>query len=89
MMSRPSKTLQYIILRFVPTNHMYVYCRLAHLTGVFKNHPDLVMYIIGSDYIKLYLLDSFHMQRANKLSKLNQSIYTVKISQDVNENKIC
>ena len=38
-----------IILRFVLTNHIYVYCRLAHLTGVFKNLVDLVLYIIGSD----------------------------------------
>ena len=29
------------------------------------------------------------MQRANKLSKLNQSIYIVKNTQDVNEKKIC
>ena len=40
-------------------------------------------------YIKLYLLESFHLLRANKLSKFNQSIFTVKINQDVNEKKIC
>ena len=39
----------YIILRFMLTNHMYVYCRLAHLTVVFKKHVDLVLHIIGSD----------------------------------------
>ena len=89
-MLRPSKNLQYIILCFVLTNHMYVYCRLAHLTGVFKNHADLVISIIDQKgYIKLYLLDSFPMQRANKVSKLNQPIYTVNITQDVNEKKIC
>ena len=25
---------------------MYIDCRLAHLTGVFKNHVDLVLHII-------------------------------------------
>ena len=52
---------------------MYIVDWLIH-----KNHADLVMYIIGSyekGYMKLYLLDSFHTQKANKLSKLNQSIY--------------
>ena len=43
-----------------------------------KKNVDLVLYIIGSDQkdIKLYLLDLLHLQRANKLSKLNQSIYS-------------
>ena len=70
---------------------MYVYCRLAHLTGVFKNHVDLVLHIIRYEKkdIRLYLLDPFHLQRANKLSELNQSIYTVKIAQDVNKKNIC
>ena len=35
-----------IVLRFVITNHMYLYCRLAHLTGVFKNQVNLVLYIL-------------------------------------------
>ena len=30
-------------------HHMYVYWRSAHLTGVFKNHADLVLHILGSD----------------------------------------
>ena len=38
-----------IILHFVLTNHMYVYCRLGHLAEVSKNNVDLVLYIIGSD----------------------------------------
>ena len=31
------------------TNHMYVYCRFAHLTEVLKEHADSLLYIIGSD----------------------------------------
>ena len=58
------------------THKLYVYCRMVHFTGTFKNHVDLV--IIGSDQkdITLYVLDPFHLKRANNnLSKLNQSIY--------------
>ena len=55
----------------------YVYCRLSHSSGDFKNHINLVLCIIGSDYnIKLYVLDPFHLQAVNNLSKLNQSIYS-------------
>ena len=34
--------------------------------------------IIGSDWkdVKLYVLDPFHLQRIDKLSKLDQSIYS-------------
>ena len=39
----------YIVLRFELTNLVYVYYRLAHLTGVFKEHADSVLYIIRSD----------------------------------------
>ena len=77
-MPRPLKTL-HIILRFLLTNHhIYIYCRLARLTGAFKNNVDLVLCIIGSDWkdIKLYVLDPMHFKRVNKLSKLNQSIYS-------------
>ena len=38
-----------IISCFMLTNDMDVYCRLAHLTWVFKNHVDSVVYIIGPD----------------------------------------
>ena len=53
-------------------------CRLARLTGLFKSHVDLVLRIIGSNQkdIKLFVADPFHLQLANKLSKLNQSIYS-------------
>ena len=51
----------------------FVYYRLVDLTGAFKNHVNLVLCIIGSDKknMKLSVLDSFHLQRVNKLSKLN------------------
>ena len=54
----------------------------CHLTGTFKNHVDLVLRIIGSGWkdIKLFMLDRFYLQKANKLSKLNQSISPVKIT---------
>ena len=31
------------------TNHIYVYCKLAYLTGVFKKYADSVLHIIESD----------------------------------------
>ena len=51
----------------------FVYYRLVDLNGAFKHHVDLVLCIIGSDKknMKLSVLDSFHLQRVNKLSKLN------------------
>ena len=60
----------------------------SHLTGIYKNHVDLVLCIIGPDQknVKLYVS---HLQRDNKLSKLNQSISPVKITQDVNKKNIC
>ena len=36
-------------IHFVLTNYMFIYCRLTHLTGVFKKHADSVLHIIGSD----------------------------------------
>ena len=46
--------------------------------GSFEKKNDLVLYITGSDWkdMKLYLSDLIHLQKANKLSKLNQSIYS-------------
>ena len=59
---------------------------LARLTGAFKNHVHLVLCIIESDQkdIKLYVLGPFHLQRANRLWKLKQSIY----SQDVDKKDV-
>ena len=34
-------------------SHMYVYCRLAHLTGVFEYYAASVLYIIGSDQMDI------------------------------------
>ena len=46
--------------------------------GSFEKKYCLVFYISGSDKkdIKLYLLHPLDLQKANKLSKLNQSIYS-------------
>ena len=40
------------ILKTQPERNAYLLTtilKLAHLTGIFKNHVDLVLYIIGSD----------------------------------------
>ena len=49
---------------------------------------DLMLCVVRFDKndIKLYVLDTFHLQRAKKHAKLNQS---VKIPQDVNKKNIC
>ena len=56
MTPRPLKSLAF---HFTPCAHKssYVYGRLARLTGVFKNHAGLVLYIIGSELkdIMLYV----------------------------------
>ena len=59
-------------------SYICIFPDLAHLTGVFKNHVNLPLCIIGPDEkdIKLYLLRRLHLQRANKLPKLNQSTYS-------------
>ena len=72
------KGISCLLLIFVLSMKSYEYCRLACLTGVFKNHVYLVLCIIESDskVIRLYVLQPFHLRRASKLSKLNQSIYS-------------
>ena len=53
--------------------YIYIYIHLlAHLTRAFKNHVNLVLCIIRSDWedIKLHVLDPFNLQRVNKLSEL-------------------
>ena len=49
---------------------------LAYLTRDFESHANLVLCIVVSysKNAKFYLLDPFHLQRTNKLSKLNQSM---------------
>ena len=49
---------------------------LAHLTRAFESHVNLVLCIVVSysKDAKFYVLDPFHLQRTNKLSKLNQSM---------------
>ena len=76
MIPRTLKTLRYHFT--LCTHKSYAYWRLARLTGAFKNYVDLVLCIVGSDLkdIKLYVLDRFHLQRTNKFSKLNHSIYS-------------
>ena len=51
-------------------------CILAHLTRAFESHVNLVLCIIVSysKDVKFYVLDPFHLQRTNKLSKLDQSM---------------
>ena len=56
----------------------YVYCRLARLTRAFK---IILIYRSHQKDIKLYVLDPFHLQMANKLLKEQTSMYTVKITQ--------
>ena len=75
-MARPLKTL-YIILSIVLANHhMCIADCLIHL-GTLK--IILIECYVLSDLItniKLYVLDPFHLQAVNNLSKLNQSIYS-------------
>ena len=50
--NKPLKTFYMILFytkRFVFTNYRMYNCRLARLSGAFKNHIDLVLCIVGSD----------------------------------------
>ena len=72
-----AKTFENLVVSFETLRLQNIYI-LVHLTESFKCHVHLVLCIIGPDKkgIKLNVLDPFLLKRANKLSKLNQSIYS-------------
>ena len=72
-----AKTFKNFVYYFMLANH-HVYCRLARLTGAFKIILILVLCIIGyhGKDIKLYVLDPFYLQKANKLYRKYKPVRT-------------
>ena len=70
-MSRSLKIL-YIILRFVFTrNSSYVYCRLARLTGTFKNHLDYRMWLERYQTVSIRSFSFVKGQQAFEIKPVN------------------
>ena len=45
-----AKAFKHLVVSYTLCAHKsYTYCRLAHLTGAFKNHGDLLLCIIETD----------------------------------------